>query len=662
MHTIPELGTTVPAFLAKLWKLVEDPETDDLICWSPNGRSFFIRNQAQFARELLPHYYKHNNMASFVRQLNMYGFHKKVSVELGGLKCDRDEMEFAHQFFCKGHPYLVEHIKRKIASSKGQDPTLAPIKPELMNKMLTEVRSMRGRQEHLDSRLGAMKRENEALWRELAMLRQKHLKQQQIVNKLIHFLITLVQPSRGGGLSVKRRYPLMIDDSNRQRSKQSKLSKAQASPTGPVIHELDASEPDLDSDYIVAEMLEGDPNPAIQSPEHNTASIMDENNMESVHLVDDSAQLEDDIQLVNPREIDARKKRVCKGKKKRKNKVPVKILIPSTKSGEEPREETHLLEMPLEDSPVTIAILENKAVPKPIPVATVRSSKLAAMAANMNKGTDADPELEMETSGGDMEEDMQENLNLVKLEDILIVPDIINEENAENVENENNEIAGYGENNGNTESNGNENTFDLLSKADDIAKQSDEKITSTNGAEKPVEQENANSNGAGTSSNLPLSCVNLSGIADAAYRLGSMEEMDNHLESMQTDLDNLREILRGEGYSIDANTLLGLFGADDPMSFSMPVNPELNPHSAKEDDDHANLADNVNGTAGGELMAYNPTQNLLDFDDDIFFDTASPVTSTAGDTATNSLYASDPLDLEDNKASLLDSLTNDVST
>lgn len=44
------------------------------------------------------------------------GFHKKVSVELGGLKCDRDEMEFAHQFFCKGHPYLVEHIKRKVSS------------------------------------------------------------------------------------------------------------------------------------------------------------------------------------------------------------------------------------------------------------------------------------------------------------------------------------------------------------------------------------------------------------------------------------------------------------------------------------------------------------------------------------------------------------------
>jgi hypothetical protein len=27
---------------------------------------------------------------------------------------------------------------------------------------------------------------------------------------------------------------------------------------------------------------------------------------------------------------------------------------------------------------------------------------------------------------------------------------------------------------------------------------------------------------------------------------------------MQSELDNLREILRGEGYSIDANTLLGV--------------------------------------------------------------------------------------------------------
>ncbi|XP_026476158.1 heat shock factor protein-like, partial [Ctenocephalides felis] len=113
MHSVTEFGSTVPAFLGKLWRLVEDPETDHLISWSSDGLSFVIRNQAQFARELLPLNYKHNNMASFIRQLNMYGFHKVASAETGSLKFDKDEIEFSHMCFLKGHPYLLEHIKRK---------------------------------------------------------------------------------------------------------------------------------------------------------------------------------------------------------------------------------------------------------------------------------------------------------------------------------------------------------------------------------------------------------------------------------------------------------------------------------------------------------------------------------------------------------------------
>lgn len=94
-----------------------------------------------------------------------------------------------------------------------------------MNKVLTEIRSMQGRQEKFDNRLIEMKTENDTLWRELMILRQKHMQQQKIVNKLIHFLVTLVQ-SRGSGLPVKRRLyqPLMIDNSNRPRKK-TKLSE-----------------------------------------------------------------------------------------------------------------------------------------------------------------------------------------------------------------------------------------------------------------------------------------------------------------------------------------------------------------------------------------------------------------------------------------------------
>lgn len=42
------------------------------------------------------------------------GFHKVVSVEQGGLRVDKDEMEFAHPFFLKGQEASLELIKRKV--------------------------------------------------------------------------------------------------------------------------------------------------------------------------------------------------------------------------------------------------------------------------------------------------------------------------------------------------------------------------------------------------------------------------------------------------------------------------------------------------------------------------------------------------------------------
>lgn len=110
-------GSNVSAFLTKLWTLVEDPETDPLICWSPSGNSFHVFDQGQFAKEVLPKYFKHNNMASFVRQLNMYGFRKVVHIEQGGLvKPEKDDTEFQHPYFIRGQEHLLENIKRKVTS------------------------------------------------------------------------------------------------------------------------------------------------------------------------------------------------------------------------------------------------------------------------------------------------------------------------------------------------------------------------------------------------------------------------------------------------------------------------------------------------------------------------------------------------------------------
>ena len=86
--------------------------------WSQDGRSLVVRDVDAFTRTVVPSAFKHSNWASFVRQLNYYGFRKVRSSTAGPEGC-----EFHHELFRRGRPELVAQIRRPEPSqSQSQRP------------------------------------------------------------------------------------------------------------------------------------------------------------------------------------------------------------------------------------------------------------------------------------------------------------------------------------------------------------------------------------------------------------------------------------------------------------------------------------------------------------------------------------------------------------
>ncbi|KAL8737726.1 MAG: hypothetical protein Q9181_001411 [Wetmoreana brouardii] len=101
----------IPPFVQKLSSFLDESRNTDLIRWSESGDSFIVIDEEEFARTLIPELFKHKNYASFVRQLNMYGFHKKVGLSDNSMRAserkNKSPSEYYNPYFKRGRPNLL---------------------------------------------------------------------------------------------------------------------------------------------------------------------------------------------------------------------------------------------------------------------------------------------------------------------------------------------------------------------------------------------------------------------------------------------------------------------------------------------------------------------------------------------------------------------------
>lgn len=103
---MPARGGVTTPFPLKLHEMLDAIAVDGyehIISWQPHGRCFVIHKPKEFV-DLLPRYFKLSKLASFQRQLNLYGFQR--------LTRGRDRGGYYHELFLRNKVFLAHSIQR----------------------------------------------------------------------------------------------------------------------------------------------------------------------------------------------------------------------------------------------------------------------------------------------------------------------------------------------------------------------------------------------------------------------------------------------------------------------------------------------------------------------------------------------------------------------
>ncbi|KAH0354585.1 hypothetical protein KCU81_g1095, partial [Aureobasidium melanogenum] len=220
----------IPPFVQKLSSFLDSSNNTELIRWSDDGNSFIVLDEDEFARTLIPELFKHNNYASFVRQLNMYGFHKKVGLNANSMKAAekkvKDPSVYWHEYFKRGRPdllWLIQKPAAKSSSSKrkrdqekretgdsdddhknspdtgdGGTGLMTTIPRQDMGTFRTELQKLQRQQSVISKMITSLKEQNEQFYRQATAFQALHDRHENSINAILTFLATFYNRSLDG--------------------------------------------------------------------------------------------------------------------------------------------------------------------------------------------------------------------------------------------------------------------------------------------------------------------------------------------------------------------------------------------------------------------------------------------------------------------------------
>ena len=100
------------SFIIKLYSILNTQDYEKIIHWSSDGKFIVISDISKLTQKILPQYYNHKNYSSFVRQLNIYNFHKIAP----DIQREEDAEYFQNEKFQKN--IKIEEISKIIPKTR----------------------------------------------------------------------------------------------------------------------------------------------------------------------------------------------------------------------------------------------------------------------------------------------------------------------------------------------------------------------------------------------------------------------------------------------------------------------------------------------------------------------------------------------------------------